>query len=230
MAEHAHARPFSPQMLEEHRWLPCQSVDGTPRSHAWAVPWSDLMMTMFVLFVVLYAVQAPRPVPSGAREVPVQAVFPAVLPPAVVLPGDLIQAADAMQPLANAPGVLAVETLPGGVRLAVTPDAAHTPQPLLSRVAEALTRSAATVHVIGYSAHGASWTQAAQAAAAVAQVLRQRGVAEDRLWVTARSSEAHDPALARGWVDIVLGSVEVLPPPHLPGEAPGIAAWLQGGM
>ncbi|MBC7355594.1 MAG: hypothetical protein JG774_1383 [Desulfomicrobiaceae bacterium] len=230
MTEHSPTtRPFSPQILEAHHWPPRQAFDGLPRSHAWAVPWSDLMMTMFILFVVLYAVQAPRPAPSGAREVPVQAVFPAVLPPSSALPGDILRAAEAMQHLADSPGVLTVETLPGGVRLAVTPDAAHTPQPLLPRVAAVLTQSAAKVHVIGHSAQGSSWTQAAQAAERVAQTLQQSGVLENRLWVTARSSETHDPALAQGWVDIVLGSAEVLPPPSIPQETPGFTAWLHGG-
>ena len=31
-----------------------------PRSPNWAVPWSDLMMTMFILFVVLYAYQTSK--------------------------------------------------------------------------------------------------------------------------------------------------------------------------
>lgn len=31
-----------------------------PRSPSWSVPWSDLMMTMFILFVVLYVYQSAR--------------------------------------------------------------------------------------------------------------------------------------------------------------------------
>ena len=31
-----------------------------PRSPSWSVPWSDLMMTMFILFVVLYAYQTAK--------------------------------------------------------------------------------------------------------------------------------------------------------------------------
>jgi len=31
-----------------------------PRSPSWSVPWSDLMMTMFILFVVLYAYQSVK--------------------------------------------------------------------------------------------------------------------------------------------------------------------------
>lgn len=229
MAEHCPTtRPFCPKTLEEHRWLPRQAFDRLRRPHAWAVPWSDLMMTMFILFAVLYATQTPRPTPSRTQEVPVHAVFPAVLPPAAVLPGDLIRAAEAMQQLADAPEVLAAQNIPGGVRLALRPDAIRTPS-LLVHVANILTQSAAKVHVIGHSARDASWSQAAQAAEAVAQILRHHGVAEDRLWVTARRGDPHDPALIHGWVDIVLGSAEVLPPPSLSPEPSGFTAWLQGG-
>lgn len=40
-------------------WTEDLSADGFPdKKESWAVSWSDLMMTMFVLFAVLYVYQA----------------------------------------------------------------------------------------------------------------------------------------------------------------------------
>ena len=44
-----------------------------PRSANWAIWWSDLMMTMFIMFAALYAFQMPvsRAVPSPSEPMPV---------------------------------------------------------------------------------------------------------------------------------------------------------------
>lgn len=60
------AREETSAKTEYHPHIALFSDDNTfkrgrmPRSPNWAVPWSDLMMTMFILFVVLYAYQTAQ--------------------------------------------------------------------------------------------------------------------------------------------------------------------------
>ncbi|MGE4505261.1 MAG: flagellar motor protein MotB [Desulfovibrionaceae bacterium] len=65
---------------EDPRAFDLYDEEGVAEATAWAVPWSDLMMVMFVLFVVLYVyasthkdvmlVFTDRPAPLGAPELP----------------------------------------------------------------------------------------------------------------------------------------------------------------
>ena len=50
--------------------------EAFPRSSGWIVCWSDLMMTMFVMFAALYAFQAPKIQYKSVTELPVQAFGP----------------------------------------------------------------------------------------------------------------------------------------------------------
>ena len=60
--------------------------EASPRSSGWIVCWSDLMMTMFVMFAALYAFQAPKIQYKSVTELPVQVFGPGeeVKPPVPV--------------------------------------------------------------------------------------------------------------------------------------------------
>jgi flagellar motor protein MotB len=60
--------------------------EAHPRASGWVVCWSDLMMTMFVMFAALYAFQAPKIQYKSVTELPVQAFGPGeeVRPPVPV--------------------------------------------------------------------------------------------------------------------------------------------------
>ncbi len=215
--------------LGESPWPERQPVDTPRRPSSWAVPWSDLMMTMFVLFAVLYALQGARMTPSGPRETPTPVVLATVAPPAAALPGPLREAADQLRRLSDSPGVLTVEIISGGVRLALAPHA--TPAPLLNEVSRILAGIPLPVQVVGHGRGPKAWEKASRAAESIAQTLKGQGVAENRLWVTARyGDDAPTSALDQDWVDILLGAAPQLPPPHPLVDVPHIAAWLRGGI
>lgn len=223
------APPLAAPSLGESPWPRRQPLDAPQRATAWAVPWSDLMMTMFVLFAVLYAIQGARLSPAGAREAPVQAVIAAVAPPAQPLPGTLQQAEAELVRLQEAPGVLTVERLEHGVRLALSPEVAAKTQ-VVAQAGAILAALPVPVQVVVHAAGPGAWPETSRLAQTVAQTLVAQGVAEDRLWVTARgAAPTADPALAQGWVDIVLGAAAQLPPPRPRADDPHLTAWLHGG-
>jgi len=52
------AGPFAFSTADPYAWDMAPESDGFQRAGGWSVSWSDLMMTMFVLFTVLYVYQA----------------------------------------------------------------------------------------------------------------------------------------------------------------------------
>jgi len=189
---------------------------------AWSIPWSDLMMTMFVFFAVLYAVHTSQPGTSNAP--PMQATVQSTLPPALVLPGDIQAAADTLQVLREKPGVLAVDIIPHGVRLAMEPTA---PPSILREIASTIATGHAQVQVVGHAPRSNGWGTPSQMAQDIAAILLHHGVAAERLWVTAQSTE---DAGSSPWVDILIGQITTPPPPlRRPPHESGIATWFQGG-
>ena len=77
-AENASARRLSGMELTlgsppASQYLDIFNREMKPRSANWAIWWSDLMMTMFIMFAALYAFQMPvsRAVPSPSEPMPV---------------------------------------------------------------------------------------------------------------------------------------------------------------
>jgi chemotaxis protein MotB len=100
---------MNPIPPEQQQPVPDEAVDDGLLRANWAVPWSDLMMVMFVLFAALLAAQAVRrhaPAPPPPREIPSKPVpEPSAQPvveqarPEAPLAGEaLARAADAEPP------------------------------------------------------------------------------------------------------------------------------------
>jgi len=142
----------------------------------------------------------------------------------LVLPGDVQAAADALQVLREKPGVLAVDIIPHGVRVAMEP----TPPPsLLHEIASTIATGHAQVQVVGHAPRDHGWEIPSQLAQGIAATLLRHGVAAQRLWVTAQTTE---DAGSSPWVDILIGQITTPPPPlRRPSHEPGIATWFQGG-
>jgi chemotaxis protein MotB len=191
---------FDPQ-LDRTESIGPRWVDGIPElpprdevAVGWSVPWSDLMMVMFILFVVLFVTQvAEQEVGAVFRpdaEVAESSLGSAYIPwrsPGVrhaavpaALPGiDVAVAADDSVRL----------TLPSALLFELgSAEIGSEAEDVLANVASVLGRSIGPVQVIGHtddfplhdSRYATNWELSAARAAAVARALIRRGVLDPR--------------------------------------------------
>jgi len=182
----------------------------------WAVPWSDLMMTMFILFVVLFVYQAAeREMTTGLSAEPLRQA-PSEQPPDLPdLLGDPVPPEALFeQSLAAARDLGDVEVSlqqDGAIRVSMrgsvffdlgSADLGPEAQDFLDRLSDVLVRTDRGVHVIGHTdtfpIHSAryptNWELSAARAAAVARHLIRAGAGDPaRFTVTGRAM--YEPAV-----------------------------------
>lgn len=194
------------------------SHSSKPTMNDWAVPWSDLMMVMFVLFVVLfiYANSNQDVKILFSNQAASEAQATSALDPLIGLIGQLASRADTMGSKdvvrvhesevlfrSREKGISVVRDAPGRVRVslrgelffdensgALKGDASQ----YLDEIAKVVRRSLGTVHVVGYadaseSEGTQSFTLSTQRAADVAEFLISKfEIDPKRIVITGRGS------------------------------------------
>lgn len=209
------------------------------RSASWSIWWSDLMMTMFIMFAALYAFQMPRSAPSSTSNLsvpPVAAASGRVISADPVLDRIHAQLADAIEH-SGLRGLVTLDLVPdtsihlvvsGGV---IFPSGGAGLKPGIQRglreLALIMSRSPYDLAVVGHCAPGelnsgaaGTWALSVARAGAVVEYLsREEVFPVERMYIVGygdqrpvNSQPGRDQTHADRRVELVLGTVNITAP------------------
>ena len=179
--------------------------EAVPKQAGWVVCWSDLMMTMFIMFAALYAFQAPTIQLKSVTDLPAEATAPGVqaappVPPAESVLGRIHDRIRDMVGRLGLEGVVDVRLVPdkalhvtvagdflfGGAGATLRPEA----RARLAELAAILRSAPQTLAVVGHAAPDerlgvpeGPWRISVDRAMEMAMYLGQAGLGESRMFV-----------------------------------------------
>ena len=230
--------------------------EAAPRQAGWVVCWSDLMMTMFIMFAALYAFQAPTIQLKAVTELPAEAAAPGVLPVPPVPPAESVlgRIHDRIRDMAarlGLEGIVEVRLVPdkalhvtvGGDFLFGDSGAALRPEARarLTELAAILGSAPQALAVVGHAAPderlgvpSGPWRLSADRAMEMAMYLGQAGVEESRMFVVGYGDQRpvhRDGSFAGSRrVELILSGENPTEPLPAVDEAPGgFRRWVAAG-